>query len=966
MHFLCVASAAHFLFLERMDNKMKTKTKMKQILSALLALLMLFGALPATVFAAEKTNPLDYLTYEIADGEVTITDCDTSVSGELTIPETIEGYPVTKIGEAAFYGRSGLTSIAIPNSVTCIGYWAFRACYGLTSVTIPNGVINIEEGAFESCDNLTNITISNSVKVIGGNAFRDCTMLTSIMIPNSVTSIGNWAFGGCVGLASITIGKGVASIGESSFDGCIGLTSVTIPDSVTSIGNNVFRECVGLTSIIVSKNNKVYDSRNNCNAIIETKTNKLISGCKNTVFPNDITSIGDGAFEGCAGLTSIAIPNSVTSIASAAFQGCVDLANISLPNNIKHLGSGTFYNTAYYNNDLNWENDILYIGKCLVDAKKDIAGSRTVKNGTKLIADGAFSSCESLTDITIPDSVTSIGEGAFYYCIGLTSITIANSVKSIGESAFECCTKLTDIKIPNSVTDIADKTFKECIALTKLAIPNGVKSIGKYSFYGCSDLISVTIPDSVTSIEYWAFKDCTDLKSVTIPNGVTSIGEATFSGCTALTSMTIPNSVTNISAYAFTNCSSLASITIPDGVISIGTYAFGECSGLTSVTIPNSVTTFGTYVFVDCSNLSSVTIPKTVTKIGHYTFGYYTTDDFGIFKIPNFKIYCYAGTAGEQYAKDNGFEYEILKEECSHILKHITVPASCTVNGMEYDLCTECGDTFNSKVIAALGHSWGNWYVSKQPTESADGEETRKCTRCSAIETRKIEKLKTVKDEKTGVEIIYKDEFENGVDLEVSQVFDGKSFQLISANYGDVKSAVFDISTYKDGVKVQPNGKIKVRIPLPQGFGSGNVFVCYVDSENGEVQKIKATVNGGYVEFEAEHFSEYAVVETAPSVKGVDIKDIKLTYKKSEKIKPNITADEGAKYTVKYESSNPKVASVDKNGKVTALKKGTAKITCTVTDSNGNTVSDTCNVTVKYNLGQWLIIILLFGWIWYI
>ena len=339
-----------------------------------------------------------------------------------------------------------------------------------------------------------------------------------------------------------------------------------------------------------------------------------------------------------------------------------------------------------------------------------------------------------------------------------------------------------------------------------------------------------------------------------------------------------------------------------------------------------------------------------VTGIG---WAYYSVNDGA----------CYVNFIGEGVVP--AFKFN-PKTSHTHTLNHITVPASCTVNGMEYDLCTECGDTFNSKVIAALGHSWGNWYVSKQPTESADGEETRKCTRCSAIETRKIEKLKTVKDEKTGVEIIYKDEFENGVDLEVSQVFDGKSFQLISANYGDVKSAVFDISTYKDGVKVQPNGKIKVRIPLPQGFGSGNVFVCYVDSENGEVQKIKATVNGGYVEFEAEHFSEYAVVETAPSVKGVDIKDIKLTYKKSEKIKPDITADEGAKYTVKYESSNPKVASVDKNGKVTALKKGTAKITCTVTDSNGNTVSDTCTVTVKYNFGQWLIIILLFGWIWYI
>ena len=754
MHFLCVASAAHFLFLERMDNKMKTKTKTKQILSALLALLMLFGALPATVFAAEKTNPLDYLTYEIADGEVTITDCDTSISGELTIPETIEGYPVTDIGEWAFENCTELTNVKIPDSVINIGSGAFQYC-NFTSVAIPDSVANIGGNAFYDCANLKSITIPNGVTSIEDSTFYGCTNLTSIIIPNSVTSISSCAFWECTALKDLTIPDSVTYIGYSAFYRCIGLTNITIPNNVTYIASSSFRECVGLTDIKVAEDNMVYDSRNNCNAIIKTETKELVFGCKNTVIPNNIKCIGYGAFDRCTGLTSI------------------------------------------------------------------------------------------------------------------------------------------------------------------------------------------IIPDGVTKIDYGAFSDCTNLISITIPNSVTCIGDATFSGCTALTS-----------------------VTIPDSVISVGCWVFQNCTNLTSVTISNSVTSIGDKAFY-CTGLTSITIPGSVTSIGESAFGYYR-NDYEEFKIPNFKIYCYSGTAGEQYAKDNGFEYEILKEECAHKLKHITVPASCTVNGMEYDLCTECGDTFNSKVIAALGHSWGNWYISKQPTESADGEETRKCTKCSAIETRKIEKLKTVKDEKTGVEIIYKDEFESGVDLEISQVFDGKSFQLISANYGDVKSAVFDISTYKDGVKVQPNGKIKVRIPLPQGFGSGNIFVCYVDSENGEVQKIKATVNGGYVEFEAEHFSEYAVVETVPSVKGVDIKDIKLTYKKSEKIKPNITADEGAKYTVKYESSNPKVASVDKNGKVTALKKGSAKITCTVTDSNGNTVSDTCNVTVKYNFGQWLIIILLFGWIWYI
>ena len=759
---------------------MKTKTKTKQILSALLALLMLFGALPATVFAAEKTNPLDYLTYEIADGEVTITDCDTSISGELTIPETIEGYPVTGIG-----------------------YWAFENCTDLTNVTIPDSVIYIGSGAFRDCTGLTNVKIPDSVISIGDNAFDGCGNLTSITIPNSITSIGNCTFESCAKLTYITIPNSVTSIGDHAFDGCTGLTGITIPGSVISIGDGAFVHCENLTSITIQ---------------------------------NGVTNIGMSAFYGCSGLTNIVIPNSVTSIGVTAFQDCI-----------------------------------------------------------------------GLTSVTIPDSVTSISEGVFADCKSLTSITIPKSVTSIGDDAFLRCRNLTSVTIPDSVTSIENNVFGECVGLTSIKVSKNNKVYDSRN--NCNAIIETKTNKLISGC-----------KNTVLPNDITSIGACAFYGCRNLTSITIPNSVT-----------------------SIGIRAFYGCTGLISVTIPSSV-----------------------TSIGESAFGYHVTFDDGEIKIPNFKIYCYAGTAGEQYAKDNGFEYEILKEECTHKLKHITVPASCTVNGMEYDLCTECGDTFNSKVIAALGHSWGNWYVSKQPTESADGEETRKCTRCSAIETRKIEKLKTVKDEKTGVEIIYKDEFENGVDLEVSQVFDGKSFQLISANYGDVKSAVFDISTYKDGVKVQPNGKIKVRIPLPQGFGSGNVFVCYVDSENGEVQKIKASVNGGYVEFEAEHFSEYAVVETASSVKGVDIKDIKLTYKKSEKIKPNITADEGAKYTVKYESSNPKVASVDKNGKVTALKKGSAKITCTVTDSNGNTVSDTCNVTVKYNFGQWLIIILLFGWIWYI
>ena len=160
-------------------------------------------------------------------------------------------------------------------SVTSIGDFAFRECTGLTSVTIPNSVTRIRDYAFDGCYGLTSVTIPNSVTSIGISAFNGCTGLTSIIIPNSVTSIGSFAF-----------------------KNCTGLTSITIPNSVTSISNRAFNGCSKLTEIVVKEGNTVYDSRENCNAIIETATNTLITGCENTIIPNSVTSIGSSALVG--------------------------------------------------------------------------------------------------------------------------------------------------------------------------------------------------------------------------------------------------------------------------------------------------------------------------------------------------------------------------------------------------------------------------------------------------------------------------------------------------------------------------------------------------------------------------------------------------------------------------------------------------------------------------------------------
>ena len=250
-----------------------------------------------------------------------------------TIPATVtyDGttYSVTSIGYMAFHDCSSLTSITIPTSVTSIGGCAFQGCSSLTSITIPNSVTSIGNYTFEYCRSLTSITLPNSVTSIGSYTFHSCGSLTSITIPNSVTSIGYYAFQYCRSLTSITLPNSVTSIEGSAFSRCSSLTSITIPNSVTSIGSGAFAGCSSLTSIVVESGNTMYDSRENCNAIIETATNTLIAGCQSTTIPNSVTSIGSDAFSQCFSLTSITIPNSVTNIGNYAFYNCSALTSIT-------------------------------------------------------------------------------------------------------------------------------------------------------------------------------------------------------------------------------------------------------------------------------------------------------------------------------------------------------------------------------------------------------------------------------------------------------------------------------------------------------------------------------------------------------------------------------------------------------------------------------------------------------------
>ena len=651
------------------------------------------------------------------------------------VTEYVLGENVTAIGYCAFNGCSSLASINIPDGVTSIGGNAFYGCTGLTSVTIPAAVTSIGSNVFDECSNLTKVTInsdaiaskkyseSNNLKNIFGaqvteyvfgesvtaigwyalyncsgitsvtfsgtsqletisfQSFTGCSSLASINIPDGVTSIGDYAFLGCAALESVTFPESITTIDGQAFNGCIGLTSVTIPSNVTTMGYSVFANCANLTKVTINSDavaSKTYDTNNsNLKNIFGTQVTEFVLG-------EDITAIGDYAFYGCSGLTSITIPENVTTIGEQAFRGCTNMASVTFS-----------------------------------DASK-----------LETIGEQAFQDCSNLTSVAIPEGVTSINSEAFYRCSALTLVTIPEGVKSISDYAFSS-TGLTSVTIPESVESIGDGVFNNCTALTSVTIPESVKSIGDYSFSG-TGLTSVTIPESVESIGNYAFSSCTNVTEFVFENATPpTFGTDVFYNttcpiyvpnaaalrdykqadnmsyyadriqvkpivvdgvkyklqddgtCTVLANdysgdVVIPGSVdyngvettvTSISGDAFNNCSDLKSIIIPVGVTNIGDGAFSGCTGLTSVAIDceanfnnaslyitkdgirynvlnkeivtvvsNSysgeivipetilagntfnVTAIESFAFSGCTGLKEITIPKSVTTIGSSAF----------------------------------------------------------------------------------------------------------------------------------------------------------------------------------------------------------------------------------------------------------------------------------------------------------------------------------------------------------
>ena len=673
-----------------------------------LFLIFLLAFLPLVAYADAVEIDGIYYNLNTANHTAEVTSNPSKYSGDVVILSTVNGCSVTSISNEAFSSCYSLTSVVIPVGVTSIGQGAFENCPNLSSAPIPAGLTSIGMWAF--CNTgISSLSIPASVTSIGADAFGSCPALASIqveagntiydsrdncnaiiekssntliagcknsVIPSTVTSIGDWAFY-YSGLASVTIPSSVTSIGPWAFGGTA-LTSLTIPASVTSIGNDAFSYCNGLLSINVADGNTMYDSRDNCNAIIEKSSNKMIRGCKNTSFPASVTTIGYRAFMN-SGITSIVIPSTITNIETMAFEGCEKLESIQVASDNEKYDSHNNCNAIIETN-----SNTLIVG----------CKNTVIPEGVTIIGERAFSG-DALTVLSIPSSVTSIGSLAFSGNVEMTDVfCYAAGVPDTDVSAFYDCNisnvslhvpegsiaaytaagpwsgfkeivalpdqEYTDeqgvkytlnddgqtysvsghtdactgaIIIPEtvngcSVTNILGGALSGCTGLTSITIPKSVTSMGSIGWMGSfnlpfdSNLSSIVVEDGnpafdsrdncnaiISTASNSLFLGC---KNTIIPNTVTSIGHNAFSGCTGLTSITIPNSVTSIGEWAFAGCSSLTSITIPNSVTSIGGLAFNNCSGLTSITIPNSVTSIGGGAFFGCSGLTSITIPKSV------------------------------------------------------------------------------------------------------------------------------------------------------------------------------------------------------------------------------------------------------------------------------------------------------------------------------------------------------------------
>ena len=603
------------------------------------------GSSGITVLSADGDMTFEDFTYTVLGQNATITQYN-GEGGEVTIPEAVDGYPVTGIGDRAFGNCETITAVSLPNTITQVGSYAFSGCVGLKKVIMSDNstaeyAARLESYVFSGCTGLTTVELSKNVTTIGDYAFSGCTALSSLTLPGNLKRMGlrmienttiksitipkNVTYGmyaliNCKSLKKVIFEEGMTKISSyicASDDNTSSIEAVDIPDSVTVIQEYAFSGCGKLRSVSLP------------NAITKVGVHAF-DGCENlgTVSMSgnstaEYTTISRMAFAGCTSLTTVELSKKVTVIEGKVFSGCMALSSLELPENLIEMGGGMIENTAIKS---------ITIPKKVTDCSGALENCESLQEvvfqkGMTRIPDGICAN-SNITEVDIPESVTRIGGESFLNCKKLSIDIIPKNVEEIGKSAFENCEKIESIRLPNAITDVGASSFSECTALKSVTMSyNSTKdytaTVERSAFEGCTSLKNVELSENVTSIKDYAFSNCTTMSSLTLPESLTSMGSEIIKN-TAIRSITIPKNVTvgyNLSEYygALANCESLTEVIFEDGRTSIPKSICSN-SNINNVIIPDSVTSIEIKSFYYCQNLESIRLPESVKIIGDHAF----------------------------------------------------------------------------------------------------------------------------------------------------------------------------------------------------------------------------------------------------------------------------------------------------------------------------------------------------------
>ena len=569
------------------------------------------------------------------------------------------------IGSYAFANKDDITKIVIPASVKTIDTYAFSGCTALEEIEFESGseLSKINNYAFNNCSSLKSITLPKAVTSLGTYVFAGCSSLTSVEFGSSFKTLGQNDFRNCTSLKSITLPAGVTALPNYLFYGCSALTDVKFKGIVTTIGNFCFQNCTSLVSFEIPESVKKLGSPTLNKQGYVSGSGGVFKGCtslKTVKLPSSMTAIAPEMFKGCSALETIEIPKTMKAIGYSVFEGCESLNNIKIPAGVVLGGSlnSPTSNCAVFKNctslsNITFESDIVMVGKEMFYGCKSLKSFNA--KGYTIIGNNAFAG-SGLESFIIPSGVVNVAQGAFSDCVNLGNVTIPASVKTIGTRVFSGCTSLsltldasnsyfyeengmiingtndTLVFIPSDVTGeivipegiiISDYAFEGAYGVTGISLAYSVATkINKYAFYNCASLEEVVLPETVTAIEQNAFDGCASLTSVNIPASVVSIGARAFNGCTSLTGIIIPETVTSVGQAAFYEATGLKNVVWSSAAATVPNMAFQGCETLESVTLPEGVTAISANAFNGCAALTSITLPSTLKTIESKAFAY--------------------------------------------------------------------------------------------------------------------------------------------------------------------------------------------------------------------------------------------------------------------------------------------------------------------------------------------------------